>query len=189
MESGKTDTQREVGAVFQDEEAFANAVFGLETAGFDRADISAFGKEEPLQACLAAAECAKKRAASSEPGHDPILIEDDAQQVRVLFTSLTATVAAFVASGAALAVTGGAAAPAIAAAIAAGGGVGGISEFLAWRVAHAHARSLEDQVKQDGVVLWARVTSPEEEERATAILRQYGAHDVHAHDLAVARDL
>src|SRR5688572_22439324 len=111
------DTRREIGAVFDSEEAFANAVFDLEAAGLDRADLSALGREEPLRGGLAAADCAKRRAANSQAAHDAVLLHDDAQQGRVLFTSLTATVAAFLASGAALAATGGAAAPAVAAAI------------------------------------------------------------------------
>ncbi len=178
------DTRREIGAVFDSEEAFANAVFGLEAAGLDRADLSALGAEEPLAECLAAADCAKRRAATGQEAHDAVLLDDDAQQGRILFTSLTATVAALLASGAALAATGGAAAPAVAVAIAAGAGIGGVGSFLANRGDRERAEHLEAQIKQGGIVLWARVTSPEEEAKATTILRQHGAHDVHAHDLA-----
>jgi hypothetical protein len=184
MAKDNGDTQREVGAVFQDEQAFANAVFGLETAGFDRADLSALGQEEPLQACLAAADCAKHRAAGSTAPHEAVVLDDDAQQGRVLFTSLTATVAALLASGAALAATGGAAAPAVVAAIAAGGSVGGVGRFLTSRGEEARAESLKHQVSEGGIVLWTRVTSADEETKAETILRQNGATNVHAHDLA-----
>lgn len=92
MSTRSEDTRREVGAVFQSSEAFADAVFGLEAAGFDRAELSALGAEEPLQACLKAAECAKERAADSAYSkHDAVVLDDDTQQQRVLFTSLTAS--------------------------------------------------------------------------------------------------
>jgi hypothetical protein len=185
MSTRSEDTRREVGAVFQSSEAFADAVFGLEAAGFDRAELSALGAEEPLQACLKAAECAKERAADSAYSkHDAVVLDDDTQQQRVLFTSLTATVAALLASGVALAATGGMAAPAIAAAFGAGSGAGGVVQFLSGRADQIRAERIAEQVRQGGIVLWARVNSPENEEQAISILRKHGAGSVDAHDLA-----
>jgi hypothetical protein len=113
-----------------------------------------------------------------------VLLDDDTQQQRVLFTSLSATVAALLASGVALGATGGMAAPAIAAAFGAGTGAGVLVQFLSGRADGIRAERIAEQVRQGGIVLWARVKSRETEEQAMSIMRQHGAGYVHAHDLA-----
>ena len=170
----------EVVGLFQDPQSFADAVGELEDAGFDRADISVLGERGSLRPCLQAVDCqSKARADDPKATHEAVILEEDQQQARVLFTSLASSIAAIAASGAALAATGGMAAPAVAAAFAAGGAVGGTAEFLSRRAGNQQAEHLKRQVERGGIVAWVAVDGAEEETKVETLFKRHGAQEVH----------
>src|ERR1700743_3128809 len=112
---------REVIGALQSEVEFEAAVAELGESGIDRSRISFLAQEAIAASCAEAVGRAIPQLPRVEIG-----LTDDRQQVRILATSLAATVASFTGAGVALAATGGAAAPAVLAALAFGGGVGGL---------------------------------------------------------------
>lgn len=176
-------SNNEVVGTFDAAQQFSTAVFALESAGFDRAQLTILGRETEARECLAAAECGADRRGDTHNvprAHDAVVLDEDDQQERVLLTSLTASVAALVAAGAALTATGGAAAPAIAAALGAGGASGGIADYLGRRRHDARAKQLERDVLNGGIALWVRTPDDASEEKARRVLTDHGARDVHA---------
>lgn len=176
-------SDHEVVGMFDRPQQFGDAVFALESAGIDRAQLTMLGLESQARECLAAADCASTASQVGVRERDAVALEEDDQQERVLLTSLTASVAALVAAGAALTATGGAAAPAIAAALGAAGAGGGIADYLGRRVHSARAEQLERDVRTGGIALWVRTPDDASEEKAKRILAEQGARDVHVESI------
>lgn len=145
-----------VAGVFDNSAGFASAVFGLETRGVDRAAISILAGENFARECLKAVG-AHRGPISIEHDGDALVLEDDSQPMRVLFTSLAASVAALIASGVVMAASGGAAFPALAAAFAAGASAGGLAELVGRHVAPEHALIINAAVRDGAALLVARV--------------------------------
>jgi hypothetical protein len=102
-----------------------------------------------------------------------------------ILTFVGATAAAFsvVASGGALAL-------AAAAAVAGGGAAGGIGAVLFSRfLGREQSKEIEAQMATGGLVLWLRVRSAEQEERAQQILREQGGEAVRVHEIEIDKRL
>jgi hypothetical protein len=102
-----------------------------------------------------------------------------------LLTFIGATAAALgvVASGGALAL-------AAAAAIAGGATAGSAGALLFHRfLSRDEANELETQLAAGGLVLWARVRSPEREDKAQQILLDHGARAVRVHEIKLEKRL
>jgi hypothetical protein len=169
-------TIREVVAAFDDAAALDSAVFDLETHGFDRAAFSVLTTEATV---------------ARELGHRYRQVQDVEDNPRVpretFFSRMSRLEAEFLpAPGLAslgwltLAGVGGGL-PAVIAA-----GVGGlIGAVLGGLIQQHYAARIQEQLAMGGIVLWVNVRNSAEEEQALLTLRGHGAHDVHAHELAV----
>jgi len=161
------------------------AVDELTTRGFDRGEISMLASEAAVQQKL------------GHVYHRVSELEDDPDAPRIAFVgrdSLTegkasaigtlGYVGAVAAVGAVVA-SGGALAWAIIAGVAAGGGGAAIGSVFARALGRGRAKDLESQIEKGGLLLWVRTADAEHERRATAILRQHQAEDVHVHEFEV----
>jgi hypothetical protein len=174
---------REAVGVFTDPDALEEAVNQLEVAGFDRATISVLGSDKAI----------KERV-----GHlyrSVAEIEDDGRVPETAFASKearaegeTAAVAVpfyvgGLAGAAAVVATGGALAAAIAGTIIGGAAGAGLGALLALSVARHHAKRIEGQLGQGGLILWIGVSDQDAEKRAVAVLEKNGAKHVHVHEI------
>jgi hypothetical protein len=177
---------REAVGVFDSAAALEAAIDELESSGFDRNEISLLAAQETIEEKLGHRY---RRVAE---------LEDDGSVPRAAFVSTESIgdaegalvggllyVGAVAAAGAIVA-SGGTLAAAITGAAIAGGSGGVIGAGLAKLVGDHHARYLQDQLDHGGLLLWVRTTTAEREDRATAILEQHSAKDVHVHTLQPA---
>ncbi len=180
MSETKPDIREAVG-VFQSAEALEAAIEDLQSNGFDRAEISLLGADKALETKL---------------GHRYARVkseEDDVNAPRTAWISTESTGDAegalmgglmYIGATAAMAAvfaTGGAAAAALAAGLAGGGAGGLIGSVFASIVGNNRAKAIEEQLEAGGLLLWVRTWTPEDEAKATDILKRHGAEDVHVH--------
>jgi hypothetical protein len=178
-------TIREAVAAFDDPEALKAAVSDLQSAGFDRAEIS-FLAREGFEGHLAQ-DYRDMREAQDDPGakRDAVIVEDDIRQRRTLDISLAATVAAFAAAGFTV-MTGGATLVAAGAAAGAMAAVGGVGALLGKRYGESQATFMKEQLERGGILVFVRTPDAEAETRAQEVLRRHAARDVHIHEVPVA---
>jgi len=181
------DTQkywvRETVGVFGDEETLETAVDELNVAGFREAAISVL------------ATSGKTKGGLSRIFHSVTEIEDsgDAPQTefvssdsRVEGTAALIGVPLYIGGAAgvwAVSAAGGSLAFALASAVALGGIGAGIGAILALAIHSRHVKRIREQLKLGGLVLWVNTPNAESERRATQILKNLGARDVHVHEV------
>lgn len=166
---------REAVAVFDDTKALDDAVYSLETHGFDRAAFSLLASE---------------KAVSQKLGHryqQVKEVEDEPEVPRETFFSLVSRFEAdylpapILASIGALALVGvGSMLPVL---IAAGAGAA-LGAALSLVMHEHHASRVQEQLARGGLLLWVNVRNAHEENAALEILRAHSAHDVHVHEIA-----
>ena len=174
---------REAVGVFHDERSFEAAIDELLGRGFDRAEISLVAGHEAVER-----ELGHRYERVSE-------LEDDPHVPRIAYVDVDsrnegsasmvgglAYVGAIAASGMVVA-SGGTLAIAVAAAALAGGGGVVLGAFLARMIGGRHARELQRQLEEGGLLLWVRVGSPEREQAALEALSRHSAEDVHVPEL------
>ena len=179
----ETPTFREAVGVFHDRESFHNAVEDLQSAGFDRAELSLLASAQAVEAKLGHAYRKVQE------------LEDDAVVPRAAFVSDhslaegrtgiiggLAYIGATAAAGAVVA-SGGSLAAVIAATAVAGGGAGLLGGWAARFLGRDRAHRLQHQLDHGGLLLWVRVRDETHESRALEILRRTGGEDVHVHEL------
>ena len=171
-----SDTIREVVAAFDDVETLDTAVYALETRGFDRAAFSLLAGEKAVEQKLGHRYQQIKE------------VEDNADVPRETFFSRISRLEADYLPAPALAAVGalvmigvGSLLPVL---VAAGAG-GLIGAALGRLIQQNHATRVQEQLARGGLLLWVNVRNLHEEGTALAVLRALGAHDVHAHDIAV----
>lgn len=174
---------REAVAVFANADALEAAVTELKTSGFDRAAISVLGSDATVRERIG-----RLYRSVAE-------IEDDGRAPQSAFVSRgsrlegEASAVTFpffiggIAGAAAVVASGGALAAAIAATIVGGATGAGLGGLLARAIAQHHARRVEEQIRQGGLVLWVSVADADKEQRALAILQQRGGQHVHVHEV------
>lgn len=151
---------REVLGLFHDRERLEAAAYRLQSAGFNRANLS-LAYDVDLDGV-------------PDPGpREEVSTGSDVRKLRTLKTGLAGAVAALAAAGVTV-MTGGAAAIAFGAAALAGG----VS------AAGVHALGGPDGANGDRAILIARATRPELEATAAEVLRAGGADKVWAQDAA-----
>lgn len=176
----------EVVGIFHAAEDLQAAIDELLSSGFDRAELSLIAGEHAVEKKLGHAY---RRAT---------FMADDLTIPRTAYVSTEAIgdaqggligglvyVGAVIAAGAVVA-SGGTLAAAIAAAAVAGGAGGTIGAVLAKWVGVHHARYLQQQLQQGGLLLWVRSWDTADEARAVAILREHAGHNVHVHGTPMA---
>ena len=170
-----SNVSREAVAIFDNTETLDDAVYDLETRGFDRAAFSLLASEEAV---------AEKLGHRYRQVKD---IEDDPRAPRATFFSRISRFEAEYLPAPALASIGaimfagtGIGLPAL---IAAGGGAL-IGAALGRLIHQHHAVAVQEQLERGGLVLWVNVRDGREEETALDVLREHSAHAVHVHDIA-----
>jgi hypothetical protein len=180
------ETLREAVGVFHDERSLRSAVDELMISGFDRSALSLLAGHKAIERKLG--QMYRKVADiedSTEIPYRAYAGADSRTEAESAVVSGLAYVGAVSAAGFVVA-SGGAVALALLAAAAAGGAGGLIGGLLARVLEHHHASYLREQLDRGGLLLWVRTYGPEEEKRATEILRRWSAEDVHVHELPKA---
>lgn len=164
---------REVVGVFDRLKDLDEAVFDLETHGFDRAAFAVLGTEATVQSRLG-----RRYQHVSE-------LADDPRAPRETFfghvSRLEATYGPAVGLAAigALLLSGGGALPVV---VAAAGGAT-IGAAIGALIHHREAERMGEQLARGGLLFWVNVRTGDQERTATEVLSLHQAHDVHAHDL------
>jgi len=180
-------TIREAVGVFDGAVELEAAIDDLESAGFDRSELSLL---------------AGHRIVGQKLGHMYARvedIEDDPTVPRAAYVSREALGDAeggligglmyipAVAAAGALVASGGTLAGAVIVAAMAGGAGALIGSVLAQWLGDSHARYLQEQLDRGGLVLWVHIRDDAHEARAVEVLSQHSAHDVHIHELPAGR--
>lgn len=169
-----TDKIREAVGVFDDQGSLDDAVYALQTRGFDRAAFSVLASE---------------RAVAQKLGHRYQAVrevEDDAGvpretffsrisrfEAEVLPTPLLASIGVLALAGVGSVLT---------VVVAAGAGAA-LGAALGRLIHEHHAARVQEQLARGGLVLWVNLRNAEEERTALEVLRARSAHDVHVHEL------
>ncbi len=178
---------REAVGLFQDHDKMQDAINELETSGFARREISVLGSEEAVKERYGtkhmppeALEDAPNVPRSPKPKPEEVGI---AQGVLIGGGAYVGVVAAVLA-------TGGAAIPAMVTTAAIGGlGGGAVGGVLAKVLGDEYSDFFERQIESGGLLLWVKTPDKEKEEKAQAILKEYGAEDVHIHQFTPPTDM
>jgi len=180
-QTGKAMIREAVG-LFHDPAALQGAISDLTSAGVDRAELSILAQDG-----LLGDEPARDYTSAQQAADDPttprqaIYADTDLRQGRILLTSMASVVAAFAASGAVV-LTGGAALTALAAALGAGGGIGALGALVGQRAGAARQSYLAEQMARGGILLWAKISRPGQEQRIRDVLERHAA-EVHVHEV------
>jgi hypothetical protein len=179
----KSNSVREVVAVFHDAEKLEAAADELVKAGFPERRLSVLGD---------------KKAVAERLGHhfEPVeVMEDDPRvpQSAFVFKADRETAEAVAiglpmylgAMGGALMVvaSGGALAMVLLTAAAGGAVGGGLGGVIAAAIGKKHADRLEANLREGGILLWVFVGNDDEEKQVSEILKRAGGLDVHAHEI------
>jgi hypothetical protein len=168
---------REVVGVFDKAESLEDAVFELETHGFDRAAFSLLASEHTVEQKLG------RRYRRIEE------MEDEPRAPRDTFFSRASRLEAEFGLAPALGFVGavaaglGSAAITLPVLVAAGTGAA-VGAVLGRVIRRHHAERLQEQLERGGLLLWVNVRDPQEERKAVSALQAHSARDVHAHDIA-----
>lgn len=178
---GSDNGVREAVGVFHDVQSLQAAIDELLTAGFNQAHLSLMAGKETVEEKLGHAFTKVAE------------LEDDAAVPRVAYISTESIgdaeggligglmyVGAIAAAGGIVA-SGGTMAGAIVAAVLAGGAGGLVGSALDRLIEAHHAHYLQEQLDSGGILLWVRTVDEAHEARATEILKEHSAGDVHVH--------
>jgi hypothetical protein len=179
-------TVREAVGVFDGPETFQSAIDELLSSGFHRSQLSLLANENTVREKLGQQYGKALELADSPDVPRVAYVSPEAIGGAEGALIGTLVYVGATAAGGAVIVGGGALAAAIAA-IALAGGVGGlIGVILAKFVGDHHARYLQDQMDNGGLLLWVRTWNTERERRAIEILQRHSGSDVHVHSLPLA---
>lgn len=186
--AAQLETTREAVALFSDEDSLQAAIDDLLTSGFDRAELSLLGTEETLRSTFG------NRYKTS------VELEDLEGVPRSCYCSVESlgdaqggiigglVYVGAVAATAAVIVSGGTLGAIVAACVLAGGAAGAVGSYLADLMGNVRARHIAEHLERGGLLLWVRTWTPDDEERATAILTKHSGKDVHVHGRDTAPD-
>jgi hypothetical protein len=175
-------TIREAVGVFDDLEKMQEAIAELETLGFERRHISVLGSEAAMKDTFGKPQKSPEKLEdnSNAPRSANIAPEDVgvAQGVIVGGGTAAGIAAAVVASGGLL-VPGAAITSVIV------GGVGGVAvgSVFAKILGDKYSEFFQKQIDKGGLLLWVQTDTIEKENTASKVLQEYGAEDVHIHDI------
>ena len=179
---------REVTGVFYSHAALDDAANALLLAGFDRADIDRVSSLEEMYRRLGAVEVAPEELPDlPHVPRQPFIARED---ITTTVVAVAGTLAAFVAMMGALIViaSGGGTGLAVTVAITAGVIAAGIGFCTVARFfGRERRRGLEKLEEARGLILWARVRTPDLEESAVQIMQDHGARAVRVHVIEIAK--
>jgi hypothetical protein len=180
---------REAAGVFRSHKALEAAAEALRLAGFDRADIDVLADADAVRQKLRAPYIAAEDLA--DVPHAPRRAFMAREDVALAVAGIAGILIYIGATVAALAIlsTGGAWvwATVVAVGIAAAGGIGAsvVIRFLE----RQQAEQFEGNTIADGLILWVRVRSPDREERAQQVLREWGGQAIRVHEIEIDKRL
>ena len=181
MSNSESHPYREIVATFGSVESLESAIGALSSAGWDRAEMSLLAESGLLPAAGDAVDGDTRQLADDpEVERKPVIADTDVRQGRALAAGLTGVVGAFLASGATI-MSGGTALAAVIGAAVVGGGAGAAVEAIGSGIDSHRTAYLRRQVDLGGIVLWAKLRDPDQEQAARAIMQRCGASDVHVH--------
>jgi hypothetical protein len=175
---------REVAGIFHSRPALDAAVDSLLLAGFDRADIDVIADPVKMRARLGGVEPpAEELADIPQVPREPIIRRDDVGNTKVLAVSTVAACAAMIAAFVVL-YTGGSVVRVFLAAAVTAGAAGGVSALVITHFFEGdQVKALEPLAEAHGLILWVRVHSPEQEDKAQEILLSHSAKAVRVHEI------
>lgn len=180
-------TIHEIVGVFQDTGGLRKAADDLMAAGFDRSELSMLASRKAVEEKLGSA--VQSAALEDNPrvpmqgyiGPDSLIEAKSAMIGIPAFIGVCAAGAPAIAHGASTtgiivwAIIGGVA----------GLILGAIGAKMAGNKSSAY---LQDQIKNGGILLWVRTSTPEKQAKASEIMKGAGAGDVHVHDRPVIEE-
>jgi hypothetical protein len=179
---------REVAGIFDSRELLDAAATDLLLAGFDRADVDVVASLDELPKRLGPVYVASEELADVKHApRRPFITRDD---ISALNAVIAGTIGAAV--GAAIAyfvlVSGGSETAAGVAAVLVGLVAAAVAFLpIARFFRRDEARGLDALIASRGLILWVRVRSREQEDRAQEILRTYGARAVRVHEIELEK--
>lgn len=166
--------QREVVAAFDTAEALEDAVYALETKGFDRAAFSLLANEETVERKLGQRY---RRVEDMEDNpaapRETFFSHASRLEADILPTPLFASVGALMFAGSGFG---------LAALVAAGSGAV-LGAALSGLLYHHNAERVREQLERGGLLLWVNVRNAQDVRTATEVLAGQHAHDVHVHEV------
>jgi uncharacterized membrane protein YeaQ/YmgE (transglycosylase-associated protein family) len=179
---------REVTGIFHSRDALDAAANELLLAGFDRSDIDVLGGLDEVPKRLGAVYVAPEELADvKQAPRRPLVSHDDLTAVNAV---VAGTVGAVVGAATAyfLLVSGASGTAAPITALLVGVIAAAIAFLLTVRVFRRdETHGLDALMAQRGLILWARVRSPEQEGIAQEILRAHGARAVRVHEIEIEK--
>ena len=181
------ETVTEAVGLFHSADEMQAAIDRLLEHGFDRADVSVLASEKTIAEKLGS-QYRSVRDLEDEPAVPTTAfvpkesIGDAEGAVVGVLMYIPAAIGGF-----ALVASGGTLAAAVTALAISGALGASIGTLLAALVGHNYAQQIEDHLKRGGLLLWVRTRDKEHEARATGILKEMGAEDVHLHLLPSLR--
>lgn len=171
---------REAVGIFDAYDQMEETIGDLQISGFARHQISVLGTEAAVKERFGAPHV-KTELLKDNPDapRSPDIKKEElgiAQGLLIGGGTVTGVVGAVIASGG-LAVPGAVMAAAL-------GGAGGITAggVLAKLLGDKYAEFFQKQIDQGGLLLWVNTPDKDAETKAQAILKKYGARDVHVHE-------
>jgi hypothetical protein len=181
----KPNSFREAVGVFTNAEDLQAAIDELLDCGFDRAELSLLagknGFDEKLGSTYANAGAVGDNPDTVRTTYVSPEAIADAQGGMV---GILAYAGATIAAGAVV-ISGGTIVAAIVTATLAGGAGGIVGSVLAKWLGDRHAKHLQMQIDQGGLLLWVRTRDANAEVRAVDILTKHSSRDVHVHTLSL----
>jgi hypothetical protein len=180
MTSEPKAAYREIVGTFDTSQALESAVSELASSGWDRAEMSLLAAHGALTPEPVSEQT--NRLADKAVDREAVLSDTDMRQGRTLAAGMGGVVAAFVAAGATI-MSGGTVLVAAVGAAVAGGGAGWVADAIANKLDDRRAEHFRQQVAHGGILLWAKLRDPGQEQTARQIMERCGGHDIHVHDM------
>jgi hypothetical protein len=179
---------REVAAIFHSDEALEAAAEALLLAGFDRADLDRLADLDEVRERVGLIYVAHEELADvPQAPRRPLVTREDVTLTLVLVVSVLASLAGVVVALIVVALDGGTEA-AVGAALLSALVAGGISAFITVRgLRPMRSEALKPLMAARGLILWVRVRSPDDEQKAERILHQHGGRAIRVHEIEIEK--
>jgi hypothetical protein len=181
---------REVTGVFRSLDALRAAGADLLLAGFDRSDVNVIAPPDEVRSKLGAAAAyipAEELADMPRVPRQPLFADDDIGNFKAVVASTLGSLAA-VLTALVVVLSGGSPVRIGVTAVLVGLAVGGIGLVVAPKLfGQDKFKGLEHLLAARGIVIWVRVRSNAQEDRAREILAAHGANAVRIHEIEIVK--
>jgi hypothetical protein len=186
MSSHKQNFVREAVAAFGSADDLEEAVYALQSAGFDHSQISLLASEATIETTFG--DRYERVTSLADDPETPRAAFVERAVVREGKAGLIGALSYIGAVGAAgaLVASGGALALAIAGAVTVGGAGAALGTILAERFGTQRANSMNEQIENGGILLWVQVPDEAAEAKALSILQQRSDINVYVHDIEMS---